>query len=171
MLFKILSFWFLVEILSLLVGVESGNVESDEVSINICPSTSHVEDSNSDQEEEVEDATGHKRRLVRRRTRRVECKLSGRNPPRVRENINQPCAVSEASGAANTGNRDLQYLLRNLRDCRDKGEKAEAMLSYLNGCTFNAAESPHGIIRFSDEDITELTQYITNVIDERRHRR
>lgn len=40
------------------------------------------------------------------------------------------------------------------------------MLSYLYGCSFNAAKSPHGIIRFSDDEALELARFVTEVIED-----
>ena len=51
-------------------------------------------------------------------------------------------------------NRDLKYLLANLRRSGNKEDKAQSMLSYLNGCSFNPCELPDKIIRFSSEEAT-----------------
>ena len=41
------------------------------------------------------------------------------------------------------------------------------MLTYLNGCSFNTGESPHGIVRFSNDEAvqTELSRYVREVIE------
>ena len=59
----------------------------------------------------------------------------------------------------------LKYLLAQPRTCRNDVEKAQSMLTYLNGCSFNTGESPHGIIRFSNDEATELSRYVREVIE------
>jgi len=39
------------------------------------------------------------------------------------------------------------------------------MLTYLNGCSVNAGESPHGIIRLSNDEALELSRYVREVIE------
>lgn len=133
------------------------------------------EEHDGDEEEEIGDSEqrGTKRRVVRRRTRRVQSKLSGRNPPRGMSNSQQPASPDareteddDAAGDADQAvaeNRDLKYLLAQLRACRGDPEKARSMLQYLSGCSFNAGETPDGIIRFSDAEAVQLSEYVAEV--------
>ena len=65
--------------------------------------------------------------------------------------------------ANNPPNRHLKYLLQKLRSCNSDMEKARFMLEYVGGCSFNAAVSPDSIIRFSEDEAAELSQYVLEV--------
>lgn len=102
----------------------------------------------------------------------MQRKLAGRGPPRSNEARVQPVSstgqgeqVSDQNTATATSNRNLKYLLTQLRSGRNPTQKGEAMLSYLYGCSFNAALSPHGIIRFSDDEALELARFVTEAIE------
>ena len=60
----------------------------------------------------------------------------------------------------NPQNRHLRYLVENLRACQKDLDKAKFMLNYFDGCSFNAGMSPDGIIRFSDDEAAQLSQYV-----------
>ena len=60
-------------------------------------------------------------------------------------------------------NRDLKYLLEQLRASTSEPEKAKSLLHYLSGCAFNAGESPDRIIRFSNDEATELARYVAEI--------
>jgi len=132
-------------------------------------------DASDDNDQDVADSSvagpkQAKRKTVRRCTRRVKSKLSGRNPPRGAQNIQQPPPVVDNREVVDpptviNANRDLKYLLAQLRTCRNDVEKAQSMLTYLNGCSFNTGESPHGIIRFSNDEATELSRYVKEVME------
>lgn len=95
----------------------------------------------------------------------MKAKLSGLHPSRDASSVQQATPVVERGAVSSPSNRDLKYLLTNLRTCQNEGEKAQSMLAYLNGCSFNASESPDKIIRFSTDEATDLCQYITEVIE------
>ena len=65
--------------------------------------------------------------------------------------------------ANNPPNRHLKYLLQTLRSCNSDMEKARFMLEYVSGCSFNAAVSPDSIIRFSEDEAAQLSQYVLEV--------
>ena len=97
-------------------------------------------------------------------------KLSGRNPPREIPNRQPPSPGQEQQEidranviVADNPNRDLKYLLAQLRAGRSEPEKAKSLLQYLNGCNFNAGESPDGIIRFSNDEARELARYVAEI--------
>lgn len=115
-----------------------------------------------------------RRRLVQRRTRRVESKLRGRNRPRARDvNEETPPESPPASQVRddqgpryNPPIRHLRYLVQNLRTCSNDREKARFMLQYFDGCSFNAGMWPDGIIRFTDNEAAELSSYIQELEEE-----
>ena len=96
--------------------------------------------------------------------------MSGRNPPRQIPNNQPPSAddeqqeIDRANVVVNdNANRDLKYLLAQLRACRNEPEKAKSLLQYLSGCGFNAGESPDRVIRFSNDEARELARYVAEI--------
>ena len=109
------------------------------------------------------------RRLVQRRTRRVESKLRGRNRPRANDVNEETPPASQDSQVRddqaprnNPPSRHLRYLVQNLHACPNNLEKARFMLQYFNGCSFNAGTCPDGILRFTDDEAAhdQLSRYI-----------
>ena len=112
-------------------------------------------------------------RLVQRRIRRVQNKLRGTNRPRTNELNEEALPASQESqlrdGQArenNQPNRHLRYLVQNLRACQNNLEKARFMLQYFNGCSFNAGMCPDGVIRFSDHEAAQISQYVQELDEE-----
>ena len=66
----------------------------------------------------------------------------------------------------NPPNRHLRYLVQNLRACQNNLEKARFMLQYFNGCSFNAGMCPDGVIRFSDHEAAQISQYVQELDEE-----
>lgn len=114
-----------------------------------------------------------RRRVVQRRTRRVQSKLRGRNRPRANDLNEGPLPASQESQVRddqargnNPPNRHLRYLVQNLRACQNNLEKARFMLQYFNGCSFNAGMCPDGVIRFSDDEAAQLSRYVREIDEE-----
>ena len=60
----------------------------------------------------------------------------------------------------NPPNRHLKYVVENLCARQNSIDKAKFILTYFSNCSFNAALSPDGIIRFSDPEAVELSRYV-----------
>ena len=110
-----------------------------------------------------------RRRLVQRRTRRVQSKVRGRNRPRANDLNEEALPASQESQARddqargnNPQNRHLRYLVQNLR----ARQNARFMLQYFNGCSFNAGMCPDGVIRFSDDEAAQLSRYVQEIDEE-----
>ena len=76
-----------------------------------------------------------RRRLVQRRTRRVQSKLRGRNRPRANDVNEETLPASQESQVRddqargnNPPSRHPRYLVQNLRTCQNNLEKARFML-------------------------------------------
>ena len=81
-----------------------------------------------------------RRRLVQRRTRRVQSKLRGRNRPRANDVNEETLPASQESQVRddqargnNPPSRHPRYLVQNLRTCQNNLEKARFMLQCFNG--------------------------------------
>ena len=125
------------------------------------------DDDDDDQQGSTSAQTQPSRRLVRRRTRRVRTKLRGRNRQRANEGEEDPIPASQESQMSgnqalqdNPPNRHLKYVVENLRARQNSMDKAQFILTYFSNCSFNAALSPDGIIRFSDAEAVELSRYV-----------
>ena len=114
-----------------------------------------------------------RRRLIQRRTRRVQNKLRGRNRPRANDLNEEALPASQESQVRddqargnNPPNRHLRYLVQNVCACQNNLEKARFMLQYFNGCSFNTGMCPDGVIRFSDDEAAQLSQYVQEIDEE-----